>query len=309
MKIFSKYIHTKQNEGLKALVLSDLHIFDLKDMKKIEMIMTSLKSKVYDVIYLVGDIIDSTKALLYDSQVYYDLLTFISYLGYVAPTYIVYGSHDISIYNIYCQKWIDDFFHFNSQFLEVVSGFRNINILENETKYLKYGYTISGFNPPLKYAYNKPDGDTDVLLEEGGFEFLNNLNPNNTNTFLCHYPAVITDLAKEGYLDTVDLGIAGHTHNGMTQFRFLPVELILNLFGQANRGIITAAKSFNLQNTKNLRGVSMLNDRCTLVINPAVTSLAACAGALRNLEGLFYAGATEINYVPKEEMKLQREKH
>ena len=44
-------IITKENQGLKVLVLSDLHIFTEKDIKQVELLMTKFKNNNYDAIY------------------------------------------------------------------------------------------------------------------------------------------------------------------------------------------------------------------------------------------------------------------
>ena len=59
-KIFKQEIITKQHNFLNALVISDLHIFNSCDISTMEAILEHLRKQKHDVIYLVGDIIDST---------------------------------------------------------------------------------------------------------------------------------------------------------------------------------------------------------------------------------------------------------
>lgn len=294
-------IITKEIEGLKALVLSDLHIFTEKDLKQVELLMDKLKNNNYDVIYLVGDIIDSTNVLKLSRLVTGKLLELIAFLGHIAPTYIVYGSHDLSHRSIY-GKWLEDEKTFQIEFLNKIAGYHNINVLENETKSLKEGtgYTISGINPSLSYAMDTPDGNDKILLKEiDKFEFLTNLNSNYTNTLICHYPEAIMKLQEVGLLENISLSIGGHDHNGCTQFRFLPVELILDLFKQNNRGLITPGKSIKLKDTKKLRGVVDLGGSSKLLINPAFKTFANCTGILEKLDFMFYRGYSEIEYIPE----------
>lgn len=303
-------IITKENQGLKVLVLSDLHIFTEKDIKQVELLMTKFKNNNYDAIYLVGDIVDSTNIFKLSEKVSGKLLELIAFLGHIAPTYIVYGSHDLAYYSIY-HNWIEDERTFKERFLDKIAGYQGINVLENETKYLKdgMGYTISGFNPSLRYAMDTPDGNSSILLKEvERYEFLTKLNPENTNTVLCHYPEAIMTLNETGLFNNVKLSVGGHDHNGCTQLKFIPIELILNLLRQKNRGIITPGKKVNLENTKYLRGIIRLSDTSELLINPAFKTFANCTGILEKLDWMFYRGYSEIEYVPEKSLTRELKK-
>lgn len=300
-------ILTKATHGLKVLVLSDLHIFSQKDIITVENLLEELKNNNYDAIYLVGDIIDATNILNWDN-VSGRLLELMSFLGHIAPTYIVYGSHDLA-YRTTSKKnpWLKDEVTFKERFLDKIAGFNGINVLENETKTLDANkeYTISGINPSLDYAMTTPDGNTEILLKEKErYEFLNNLNANQTNTLLCHYPNAVMDLYNHGLLPNVNLSVAGHNHNGCTQFKFIPVEDVLDLFKNYHRGLITPGKSVKPKDTANLRGVTVLDSDSLLLINPSVKTFAACTGPLAKLDWMFYKGYSEIEYIP--ENKLSR---
>lgn len=293
---------TKETKGLKVLVLSDLHIFTEKDIKQVEKFLDKIKNNNYDAIYLVGDIIDSTNVLKLFDSVTGRLLELIAFLGHIAPTYIVYGSHDLAYRSIY-NTWLNDKSTFENEFLNKISGYHNINVLENETRSLKEGtgYTISGYNPTLVYALNTPDGNEKILLREK-CKFLTELSSDKTNTVLCHYPQAIMNLHKAGILKNANLSVTGHNHNGCTQFKFIPVEFFLDLFRQNNRGLITPGKSIKLEDTKNLRGNIELGDDSTLLINPAFKTLAACTGKLEKLDWMFYRGYSEIEYIPEDKL-------
>lgn len=288
----------KKLSNINALVISDLHIFTLQDIAMVEKMMEKLKQRKYDAIYLVGDIIDATN-ILYHDKITGRLLELMAFLGHIAPTYIVYGSHDLAFRtDSKKEPWAADEATFKNKFLDQIAGYKNINILENEAKELVPGYTISGINPSLAYAMKSPDGDNEQLLKElDQFSFLRNLDSTNVNVLLCHYPnAIMTLKQKTDLLDKVYLSIAGHNHNGCTQFRFLPVEKVLDFFRQNNRGLITPGKSLKPSDTALLRGKVTFDDQSILIMNPAVKTFAACTGPLEKLDSLFYKGCTEINY-------------
>lgn len=300
----------KKDVEKRYLALSDLHVFTDKDIKKLYGIIKYLeksedKGIVFDAVFLVGDIIDGTNVLRFNSKATAELIAFIKTLGLYAPTFICYGSHDLAFYfNGQLEKgenpWCKDEIAFKERLLDKIVGEKGINILDG-TKDIGDGYTVSVYNPPLEYAMIKPDGDNRYLLQEKlNYDFLRNLNPDNINTLLCHYPNVVRFLFEQGLLENVDLGIAGHNHNGMTQIA------LLELFNRGNKGIITPGKSREAEDTAELKGVVELSDRTSLLINPAYTSLAPCTGILQHADGLFYRGATEINFVPDDEEPMSR---
>lgn len=298
MKIFNRIIITEQNNSLRALTISDLHVYKENDIRALEKIVEHLNNKSYDVIFLVGDIIDATNLLHDDSYVTGKLLTFISYLGEVAPTYIVHGTHDIAYRSV--NEWQCDYQSSYDLFLNKLAAMKSVYVLENEIKKIKEGYMVAGYSPSFNYTKSAPDGNDYILSNEyKDFDFLNSLDSKTTNTFLCHYPNIIYYLYRNNRLSNVDVSIAGHNHNGVTQFKFFPMEGLLNLLGQKNRGIITPGKSLKLKDTRCLRGNVQLDERSTLIINPSFKTLSASTGVLETFDSLFYKGATEINYVPK----------
>ena len=305
MKINNYVIPTKQNDTLKVIVISDLHIFQVCDIKILEKIIIELKKENYDAIYLVGDIIDCTNILKSNSYVTDKILEFISFLGYIASTYIVHGNHDMLFYSQNRQPWSNDTETFISQFVNKISQYKNINILDNETLTIKDGYTISGITPPIEYILNSPDGDYTILEKEREkYNFLNNLSTDDTNTLLCHYPSAIFQMHQNNLLNKINVSVAGHNHNGITQLRVFPMEFLLDLIKQNNRGLIAPGKHL-FENTKYLRGNIKLDENNTLIINPAITSLSHSTG-LNSFNFLFYKGATQILYKPESEIKLVR---
>ncbi len=305
MKLFKYEFPLKNNEKLKILIISDIHYFCQKDNGKLEEIFNELNSHNYDAVFLVGDIIDSTNVLRYDKNATNKLLDFIYVLGSIAPTYIAYGSHDLGYYNNHIKDknkchWQKDELTFYEEFLNKVSGYKNVNIEENKTLNIKNEYTINIINPSLEYAMYEPDGNEEILIQElEKYKFLENLDSNFTNILLCHYPNTVISLYKLGMLDKVDLSISGHNHNGITQFKFIPLEFILNLIGCKNRGLITPGKSIALKDTKYCRGKIDFDKKSSLIINPSITTFANCSGILKNLDGLFYEGASVVEYIPE----------
>ncbi len=309
MKLFNYIVPTKQEKGLKALVISDIHYYSSKDNYKLGNIIKELNTNHYDVLYLVGDIIDSTN-MFNDVEAVNYLIKFIKIISNKLPIYLTYASHDLAYFN-YGDKehpWTKDEETFRDKFLDVVRKFPNVYVKENTIYDLPNGDTVSIINPSLDYAMDTPDGNKEELLSNRRlrYSFLNNLDYNKTNTLLCHYPQAIFSLHKYGLLKGVNLSIAGHNHNGITQLRVFPLEGLLNFFGQENRGLITPAKKISLENTKYLRGLIELDQDSSLIINPSITSLGSTTGILNKADKLFYQGASVINYVREEELESKK---
>lgn len=314
MKILEYKLPSTKSSKKRILTISDLHVDNENDLLKLSRIVNSIASSEvqYDAIIIAGDIIDSTNVLRRNKNVTENLIRFMEYLGSIAPVYIAYASHDLAFYSekikvVTGQPWCSDESVFKMYFLERIAGYHNINLLSNGTDDLGDGYTLSIFNPSLEYAMLKPDGDDEVLFRESEkFKFLEILSPNNMNIIACHYPNALISLYQKGYLTNIDLGIAGHNHSCVTQFA--PLELALKIINRPNQGLITPGKSIDIDNTKYSRDLISLDDRTNLIINPSITTFAKCSGVLNNLDGLFYEGASDIEFIPNSEYQRVRKK-
>lgn len=289
MKIFNYKFLNKNMASIKVLVISDIHYSCTKDNKKLDEIIKHITKIKYDALFLVGDIIDATNVFS-NKEASIKLLEFIKILGLNTPTFIAFGTHDF--YHINYQKpfWKEeisnDVNNFKKDFFDKIKNLSGIYLESNKPIELKKGYTVSIINPTLDEAVN----------QKANYSFLKYLDASNTNILLCHYPNFVFYLHKEGLLSKIDLAISGHNHNGMTQIKYLPIEAFLNLIGHKNRGIITPDKVLKLSSTKNLRGCIKLDEKTTLIINPAFTSLAKCTGVLKKFNFLFYRGASIIEF-------------
>ena len=190
MKLFNYTIPTNQQEGMKALVISDLHYASLYDNPKLIDILMELDEKKYDAIFIVGDIIDSTKVLDDEYSLNF-LLKFIKDLGLVASTYIAYGDHDIAYFTEQINKknhglWVADNKNFYQKFLNIVAGFPNVYVTANKTHVIKDNYTVSIINPSVEQAINSINGKKEILEKALiRCNFLKALREDTTNTLLC----------------------------------------------------------------------------------------------------------------------------
>ena len=108
MKIFKYKFNTNQSNNLKILTISDLHIFNNKDNKKLEPIINLVKNNNYDCIFIAGDLIDSTN-ILKDNIATNNLINKLNYLASLSPIYYCLGNHDLCAYSYNSTKtWSSD---------------------------------------------------------------------------------------------------------------------------------------------------------------------------------------------------------
>lgn len=312
MKTLEYTIKTAKKSQKKVLILSDLHISKHEDAVKLKKLISKIleniqKRKTYDAFLLDGDIYDSTNVLR-NEYLRNIVLDFIRLLGSIAPTVLTTGNHDVCALKIsknYRKGWKIDYDTFRQKFLDVVRNFEGVVLVDTGSCNLDAEYVISIYNPSIEYMLSSPENrETSMTKDRDSYEFLKCLDRDKIQILLCHYPDVLKWLHSKGYLKNVDLAIAGHNHNGMTQFLFL--ENILHAVGQKNRGIITPDMSAKLADTAKMRGMINLDDETKLYINPAFTSLAPNTGFLNHLDKFFYSGMTEITFEPDKRIALEK---
>lgn len=311
-KIF-KYTRLVDNKCSKRfLVISDLHIFYDSDIKLLEDLTEAISKEEYDAIIVAGDIIDATNILTENPYLTSKILDFIKFLGTKSPTFVAYGAHDIERYyenNISNCPWIYDAGSFCDKLLDKMASYPNINVKGGIINDIGDNYKIGIINPNLYFGWGLNNREYDTIVEQYTYGFLEYLNTMDINTVICHYPAIIFKLQELGLLTNVDLCVSGHSHNGITQFKYLPVEKIFNLIGMKNRGLVpTTTKEFYFTATKHSRGVISLNERTNLVINPTLKTISASKGNFEKFDNLFYKSFTEINYISKDDLSLVRRK-
>lgn len=305
MKLYNYVVPTKQMKGFKALVVSDLHYSGYEDNARMIDILLELDDQNYDAVFIVGDIIDSTNVLKEEGSQEF-LVDFMKILGSFIPTYIAYGEHDISKQDSNNPKlWVSDKIVFMRDFLNKIAGFPGIHIAANNVYDIARGYTVSIINPSVEQALNSINGKREMLEKSLiTCNYLKALRKNDTNTLLCHDPRTIIYLYILGYLDNVDLSLCGYTHGGYAQFKYFPVEGLLNLFNK-NKGLVEPLKPAILENITLARGQYDF-DKMKMIINPAMNPLPKSMGKIRLLDPLFYKSASVINYEAQKEFTRTR---
>ena len=294
MRFIREKIITNNKKELSIFTISDLHVCNVKDINKLDIIIEYLINNKFDITLVVGDIIDST-SVLNTMEVKVNLIEFFVKISKLSKLYFVNGNHDLGYFDKKVWKKQDK--RFDKEIIKQLIKYKNITYLDNKTVDFNDEYTISGIVMPYNYCKINYDGDKLVLKQElHKLKFLKKLNKKKTNILICHYPKVITKLDEIGYLDNVDLAIAGHNHSGVTQN--VVIETVLNLFDK-NKGLITPNKSIRKKDTKNMRGILKLKNGKVFIINPSIRTVANTSGLFKYLNDLFYMGASTIYFKKK----------
>ncbi len=300
MRLFRYQIPSKAQEGLKALVISNLRYFSLKDNSKLDKILEELKKDRYDAIYIVGNLIEATNLLHFRANATYKLGEFIKNLGSIAPTYIAMGKHDLAYYSVYGDKfldkaWIDD----SDSLKKFLSNFKNVYIIEDEPLKIKDGYTLGIVNPNIDYMIDNSYGKEEVFRRDlVNYEFLRYLDREEVNTLLCSDPYFLVSLYKAGFLKNVNLAITG-VDNSLRQ-------LFLSQLVSPKERDIRANMLNSYKDIKAFRGKVNFYQDHALIVNPAIKSLADSDGVKKNLDLLFYEAASVVEYIPRDTVKRVR---
>ncbi|CAB3404401.1 unnamed protein product [Caenorhabditis bovis] len=177
---------TAENEHLRLVVLSDLHVGGSVYQHQIEKIVQKVLKTNADAVLIIGDMVDGELS---------DLKERVSPIIEIAdkfPTFFVTGNHDYYYGDV--REWID-YYRRN-----------NIKVLENDATILK-GVCLAGVNDISSGKDGIPDHSMNVSMA------LRKCSSSNTRIVMAHNPASVKDFAKSD-LQTIDLVLSGHTHAG-----------------------------------------------------------------------------------------------
>ncbi len=199
---FYKIFH--HNDNKRIIVLSDIHYYNKRNLKKLNKILNIVKEKIPDYICIPGDMID--QRYIKDKE---KLINWLKLLGSVAPVIISLGNHEF----VHSKK---DYYSYDKELFKEINSIHNVYFLDNESK--KIGsINFIGLSLPGEYYYDHKEKNPDYLID-----FVNSkikLNRSEYTILLCHTPIQL--LNKEIYCqlnlsDSVNLVVCGHTHGGIT---------------------------------------------------------------------------------------------
>lgn len=232
---------------ISILLATDLHYFNLKNLKQFSCIVEALQQEKFDYLVIGGDILD--EAIVEQEEL---MIEFLKTCAFYAPILLIYGNHDFVLH-----RGKDIYYHKQENFWRQVEQLNNVTILDQdifETEDIRW----IGLTLPFRYYYEAKE-DKEYLLryfKENPHQYPTN----KYNILLVHSPLAIIN-SKIDFLNTIDLMLSGHTHNGMVP------EKLEWLF--KNHGVISPFKKIY---PKNVRGIFSFG-KTMVIISGGITKL------------------------------------
>lgn len=222
------------------MLISDLHYYEPKDIKKYQFILEEINAKKPDYCIIAGDLLDSSKVVHENF-----FINFIKACSLETTILIGVGNHDITYL-----KGKETLYDRNKEFWRQLNKIENVFVLDNK-KYESEEVCIHGITLPYTYYYGE--------LERGNFfnQYLDKISSQKLNILLIHDANSIYDRNTDSY----DMILSGHTHNGMIPRLLEPLA--------KNRGLISPAKKLF---PKKVRGRIQLN-HTDVIISGGITKL------------------------------------
>lgn len=203
-KILKKtYKIETDNLDKKIILLTDIHYYQKKDIKKLNKILKTLKTMDFDYICISGDIIDIGH--IQDMDLYINWLTELAKLSKVI---VGLGGHDI----LRNRKHRE--YYYNEEFYNKLKKINNLHLLDNET-YIDKKIRFIGLTMPVDFYYKYSENLNYFK------RFVNNTFDtfeDKYNILLLHTPIPLTNLDKYDdikLLQNIQLVLSGHTHGGI----------------------------------------------------------------------------------------------
>lgn len=269
-KIIEKNYDVAARINKQIVVLSDIHYYSKKDLKKLNKILEKVKLLNPDYICIPGDLTD--EAIINDED---DLITWLKELSSICVVIIGMGNHDLFITKKHIPK-------INHELIKKIKNIRNVKYLDNEI-YSVDKINFIGLTLPLEYYYSSNE-DTSFFIDyvNKTFKELDD----NYNLLLCHSPICI---GKKDVLDKLKIGkkldlvLSGHMHGGITP----------NFLKKILRGIGLISPRRKLFE-KNCYGFKKI-DNTYYVISSGVT-VASHINSFRALDIFFSSEVSVINF-------------
>ena len=206
MKISNFFYDIKDDKpkNKRIVVLSDIHYYSRKNIKKLNKVLSKTETFKPDFICMPGDIFD--EKYIYDEGLFCDWL---EKLGNICPVIMSIGNHELydNVYNDH---------RINKDVYDKVRKVKNVYVLDNELVKID-GINFIGLSYTYEYYDVFNEHNKDYLIK-----YINNkidFNPKGYTVLLSHSPI---ELIKEEVFNNlkcsryVDLVVSGHTHGGIT---------------------------------------------------------------------------------------------
>lgn len=212
--------NNKNNATLRVALLSDLHGKDFGENNKA--LVDTVKSENPDIIALCGDMVSN------DTENLDVLENLLRNLKQIAPTYFVYGNHELDI---------KDKFDF-----EKLANDTGTTLLDNETTIIKTdkgSIVLGGLSDFPYYEFFKPEFDTP---ERYLWEEISLKSKTEFTILIHHQPEYLPSIVPDS---DIDLILCGHTHGGLIRLPFVGGIIAPNqkVFPEYDKGLFELDKT------------------------------------------------------------------
>lgn len=176
-KIIEKNYDIYGKINKKIVLISDIHYYNHKNMKKLNIILTKIKILNPDYICIPGDLIDEAK--IFDED---NLINFLTNLGKITKVIISVGNHELFV----TKKHIKTI---NEKLIKRIRKIDNIIYLNNEI-YKDNNINFIGITLPFEYFY-KLGEDNNYFIDYFNNHFKSI--DDGYNILLCHSPISISN--------------------------------------------------------------------------------------------------------------------
>lgn len=269
-KIIEKNYEIDAKINKKIVVISDIHYYNHKNIRKLNKILKKIELIKPDYICIPGDLIDEAK--IYDKN---ELLNWLTNLGKICKVIISIGNHELFV----TKKHIKTF---NEGLIEKIKKIDNIIYLDNNI-YKDSFINFIGITLPFEYFYELNE-DSNYFIDYFNKQFKSI--DNGYNILLCHTPISINNkdvLDKLIIGKKINLVLSGHMHGGITP-NFLKKIL-------KGRGLISPRRKIL---EKNCYGQSKIGNT-NFVISSGIT-VASHLNKFRFLDIFFSSEISIINF-------------
>lgn len=247
-----KFYAPKYKDGLKFLLLSDVHFSPHVKASTLSAVVAQAKKLSPDYIFISGDIVDSLDYVNTDAKMH-RLTAWLTRLGQVAPTLIVLGNHDFYHKNpdfngVFSKKrhW---YAHSPAHLVKAINAIDNVQLLDNTSYEDKNVYVFGFTQTPEYFNFDRDENHTTSIFHPGSedknimiydlhqlnHKLIEKLPKRKVKIALIHSPVFLHDSEITSYLYEFDFFISGHMHNGV-------VPPVISDFWRSDRGILAPGK-------------------------------------------------------------------
>ncbi len=248
---YNKYV----KKDIKILHISDIHYSGIKDRKRLNKLYKKISTYKVDYICITGDTINSNNIV--EKRINRDcIISFLNKISMISKVIISLGNHDI-----FTRVGKDLKKYYDKEFFNMIRNIKNVYLLDNEY-YSDDDVYIYGYTQSFNYYYKYKKEDKNIMLNEINKLNINNNLPDKLRICLMHSPICLEYDEVVESLDSYDLILSGHMHNGIV----LPI--IDELFDN-NVGLVSPGRKLF---PKIARGV--INKNNIVIVSPGTVKFA-----------------------------------